>query len=58
VGGCTPKGENSVAVSEFISKNDLVGTGRAISVSFGINGVRKKRSHVIGPPLQHSRPVF
>ena len=36
-----PKGENSMA----ISRNDLVGTGRAISVTFGINGVGKKRSH-------------
>jgi len=48
------KGANSMAVSELISKSDLVGTGMAISVLFGINGVRNKRSHFIGPPF----PVF
>jgi len=29
----------------------LVGTGRAISVLFGINGVRNKQSHLVGPPF-------
>ena len=32
----------------------LVGTGKAISVLFGINGVRNQRSHLVGPPF----PVF
>ena len=30
------KGANSMAASTFISRSDLVGTGRAISVLFGI----------------------
>ena len=34
-----PKGANSMAVSGLIFRSDLVGTGRAISVLFGINGV-------------------
>ena len=43
-----PKGTNSVATSGLVSRNDLVGTGRAI---FGIIGVRNKRSHLVGPPF-------
>ena len=35
-------------------RNDLVGTGKAISVLFGINGVRNKWSHLVEPPF----PVF
>ena len=38
----------------LVSRNDLVGTGMAISVLFGINGVRNKQSHLVGPPF----PVF
>ena len=34
------KGANSMAMFGLISRNNLVGTGRAISVLFGINGVR------------------
>ena len=30
-------------------EGDLVGTGRAISILFGINGVRNKRSYLVGP---------
>jgi len=37
-----PKCENSMAASGLISRSDLVGTGRAISVLFGVNGVRNK----------------
>ena len=48
------KGANSMAESELVSRSDLVGTGRAISVLFGINGVRNKRFHLVGPPF----PVF
>jgi len=35
-----PKGANSTAVSGLIFRSDLVGTVRAISILFGINGVR------------------
>ena len=35
-----PKGANSMTASGLIFRSDLVGTGRAISVLFGINGVR------------------
>ena len=44
-----PMGANSMAVSGLIFRSDLVGTGRAISILFGINGVRK--SHLVGPPF-------
>ena len=37
-----PKGVNSMAMSGLGYRNDLVGTGKAISVLFGINGVRNK----------------
>ena len=37
-----PKGANSMAASGFVFRSDLVGTGRAISILFGINGVRNK----------------
>ena len=49
-----PKGANNMAASGLTSRSDLVGTGRAISVLFGLNGVRNKRSHLVGPPF----PVF
>ena len=52
------KGANSMAESGFVFRSDLVGTGRAISILFGINGVRNQRSHLVGPPFQNSRPVF
>ena len=48
------KGANSMVASGLVSRNDLVGTGRAISIVFGINGVRNKQSHLVGPPF----PVF
>ena len=52
------KGANSMAVSGLVSGSNSVGTGRDISVLFGINGVRNKRSHLVGPPFQRLRPIF
>ena len=46
-----PKGANCMATSELVSRNDLVGIGRAISILFGINGVRNQRSHLVGAPF-------
>ena len=46
-----PKGANSMAASGLVFRSDLVGTGRAISILFGINGGRKQRSHLVGPPF-------
>ena len=46
-----PKGANSMAVSGLVLRSNLVGTGRAIAVLFGINGVINKRSHLVGPPF-------
>jgi len=39
-----PRGANSMAAFglKLVSRSDLVGTGRAISVLFGVNGVRNK----------------
>jgi len=48
------KGANSRAASGLGCRNDLVGTGRTISVLFGTNGVRSKLSHLVGPLF----PVF
>ena len=53
-----PKGANSMAASRLVFKSDLVGTGRAISILFGINGVRNKRSHLVGPPFLEFKPCF
>ena len=36
----------------------LVGTGKAISVLFGINGVRNQRSHLVGPPFPEFKARF
>ena len=44
-----PKGANMMAASGIMCIN--IGTGRAISVRFGINGVRNKHSHLVGPPF-------
>jgi len=52
------KGVNSMAASGLVFRSDLVGTGRAISILSGINGVRKKQSHLVGLHFQNSRPVF
>ena len=40
------------------ARSDLVGTGRAISILFGINGVRNKRSHLVGPPFPEFKARF
>ena len=53
-----PKGANSMAVSGLVLRSDLVGTGRAISIIFGINGVRNKRSHLVGPPFPEFKARF
>ena len=47
-----------MAASGLISRNDLVGFGRAISVFFGVDGVRKKRSHLVGPPFPAFKARF
>ena len=54
----TPKGCKSMAASGLISRSNLVGTGRAISVLFGINGVRNKRSYLVGPPFPAFKAHF
>jgi len=46
-----PKGANSMAMSELACRKALVGTGRVISVLFGINGFRNKPSDLVGPPF-------
>ena len=53
-----PKAANSMAGSGLILRSDLVGIGRAISVLFGINGVRNKRSHLVGPPVPEFKAHF
>ena len=46
-----PKGANSMAMSGLTCRMALVGTGRAISVLFGINGLGNKPSYLVGPPF-------
>ena len=53
-----PKGANSMAASGLNCRNDLVGTGRAIAVLFGINRARNKQSHLIGPPFAVFKACF
>ena len=45
------KGANSMAVFGLACRKALVGTGRAISVLFGINGLRNEPSYLVGPPF-------
>ena len=58
VGGYTRRVQNSMAVSGLVFRSDLVGTGRAISILFGINWVRNKRSHIVGPPFPEFKARF
>ena len=51
-------GANSMAMSELVLRSDLVGTGRAISVLFSLNGIRNKRSHLVGPPFPAFKARF
>ena len=53
-----PKGANSMATSGLVLRSDLVGTGSAISVLFGTNGVRNKRSHLVRPPFPEFKARF
>ena len=50
-----PQGANTMVTSGLISRSNLVGTGRAISVLFCIGGVRNKQSHL---HFRRSRPIF
>ena len=52
------KGANSMAASGLVFRSNLVGTGRAISTLFGINGVRNQRSHLVGPPSPEFKAHF
>jgi len=52
------KGANSMAASGLVLRSDLVGTGRAISVLFSINGVRNKRTNLVGPPFPEFKACF
>ena len=53
-----PKDANSMAASGLVFRSDLVGTGRASSILFGIYGVRNKRSHLVGPPFPEFKARF
>ena len=53
-----PKGANSMAESGLVFRSDLVGTGRAISILFGINGVTNQRSHLVGAPFPEFKARF
>ena len=44
-------GVNSMTASGLVFRSNLVGTGKAISILFGINGVRNQRSHLVGAPF-------
>ena len=52
------KGANSMAASGLVFRSNLVGTGRAISILFSINGVRNKQSHLVGPPFPEFKARF
>jgi len=51
-----PSGANSMAMSGLGSGKALVGTGRAISVFFGINGL--VLPHLVGPPFPSFKARF
>ena len=52
------KGAKRMAASGLTFRSDLVGTGRAISILFGINGVRNQRSRLVGPPFPEFKARF
>ena len=52
------EGASSMATSGLVFRSDLVGTGRAISILFGINGVRNQRSYLVGPPFPEFKACF
>ena len=47
-----------MAASGLVLRSDLVGTRRATAVLFGINGVRNKRSHLVGLPFPEFKARF
>ena len=49
------KGVNYMAESRLNCRNDLVGTGKVISI---INGVVKKWFHLVGPPFPAFKARF
>ena len=53
-----PEGYNSMTTSALIFRSNLVGTGRAISILLGRNGVRNKQSHLVGPPSPEFKACF
>jgi len=53
-----PKGANGMAASGLVFRSNLVGTGRAISILFGINGVRNQQSHLVGAPFPEFKAHF
>ena len=52
------KGANSMAASGLVFRSDLVGTGNAIFDLFGINGIRNKQYHLVGPPFPEFKALF
>ena len=46
-----PKGANSMVMSGLAGRKALVGTGRVISVLFGINRLRNNPPYLVGPPF-------
>jgi len=53
-----PKGAYTIATSGLVFRSNLVGTGRAISILFGINGVRNQQSHLVGPLFPEFKARF
>ena len=53
-----PNGADSMAISGLVSRNNLVGTRRAISILFGINAVTNEQSHIVGPPFPAFKARF
>ena len=47
-----------MAVSGLACRKALVGTGRAISVHFDVNGVRSMPPYLVGPPFLEFTPIF
>ena len=60
-GGCGwvyLKGANRMATSGLVFRSNLVGTGRAISILSGVNGVGNKRSHLVRTPFPEFKDRF
>ena len=59
MGGCNQRVQTAWPhLGSSLEATWLALAGRAISILFGINGVRNQRSHLVGPPFPEFKARF